>query len=98
MIHSHDISKNNPKIGACGRWLRSTPPHRPIAWQTAQRDLFSRIAPWPCRFRAEEGLRLIGLAVQHRGSEARYAGQLAIGPMDFRLPDLGALAKMEGPA
>jgi len=47
---------------------------------------------------AEGGPRLIGLAVQHRGSEARYAGQLAIGPMDFRLPDLGAPAEMEGPA
>ncbi len=42
--------------------------------------------------------RLTGLAVQHRGGEARYAGELAIGPMDFSLPDLGAPAEMKGPA
>lgn len=38
---------------------------------------------------------LIGLAVQHRGGEPRDASELAIGPMDFRLPDLGAAAQME---
>ena len=38
---------------------------------------------------------LIGLAVQHRGGEPRNASELAIGPMDLRLPDLGAPAQMQ---
>ncbi len=38
---------------------------------------------------------LIGLGIQHHRCKARYAGKLAIGALDFRLPDLGAATEME---
>ncbi len=73
---------------------------RLLARPTPQRDLFCHITPWPGLLSRQDRAGadkhcLIGLAVQHRGGEARDASKLAIGPVDFRLPDLGAAAEME---
>ena len=65
-----------------------------------QRDLFCQFTPWPALLKRQDRAgadkpSLIGLAVQHRGGEPRDASELAIGPVDFRLPNLGAPAEME---